>query len=279
MRILSWNVQYGRSADNHFNFNRTLDYIKSLGEFDIICLQEIARNMADYCLPGQEDQLKLAQQSFPDYRSVWGAGFSWPSTGSNFLERREFGNLTLIKSDPLDFRVHRLPQPAAPGKLQMPRVATEACITSKTGPLSIINTHLAFHDSNETQQQLEHIHRLEQERHGHHQFPKKLGPGCYQNGFPAAARIVCGDFNIEPESSHYRYQINSGWIDAWKHCFPDEPQQPTCGIFDRLQWPQGAHCRDYFWLSNELASYQVDVNADSSTNLSDHQPIIFEIDV
>jgi len=279
MRILSWNVQYGKSANNDNDFNRTLDYIKSLGDFDVICLQEIARNMEDYCQPGQEDQVQLAQQHFQSYSPVWGSGFSWASAGNNRLARQEFGNLTLIKSEPLDYKVHQLPQPAAPGKLQMPRVAIDVCIASKTGTLSIVNTHLAFHDSNESQRQLEHLTLLEQERIAHHQFPKNSGPGCYQNGFLASARIICGDFNLEPESSHYQYQIDSGWSDAWKICRLDEPYPPTCGVFDSLQWPQGKHCRDYFWLSNELASVNINVSVDSTTSLSDHQPIILEIDV
>ncbi len=279
MRVLSWNVQYGKSAGNNIDFIRTLNHISSLGEFDIICLQEITRHMADYCLPGQEDQLQLVQQHFKKYYPVWGASFSWASAGSNRLKRQEFGNLTMVKADPLDYRVHQLPQPAVPGKLQMPRVAIEVYIASKIGPLSIVNTHLAFHDNNESQIQLEHLTLLEQERIVHHQFPKDIGSGCYQQGFLASARILCGDFNFDPESSQYQFQIDSDWIDAWKHCCPDEPHLPTCGIFDRLQWPQGSHCRDYFWLSNELAPYKVDVNTDSASDLSDHQPIILEIDV
>jgi hypothetical protein len=46
---------------------------------------------------------------------------------------------------------------------------------------------------------------------------------------------------------------------------------------NRAQWPQGGHCRDYFWLSNELASRPIEANADSSTDLFDHQTIILEI--
>ena len=105
--------------------------------------------MMDDCQPGLEDQVKIAQQYFDNYSPVWGSGFSWASVSSNRLERQEFGNLTLIKSEFLDYRVHHLAQPAVPGKLQMPRVATEVCIDSNIGPLSIINTHLAFQDSNE----------------------------------------------------------------------------------------------------------------------------------
>ena len=190
MRLLSWNVQYGKSPNKGSDFTRTLDYIKSLGEFDVICLQELARHMPNYCTLGQADQFQLSQQSFPGYRLIWGSGFSWPSTSDNRFDRQEFGNLTLIKNDLLDYKVHQLPQPAVPGKLQMPRVAIDTCIDSSIGPLSIINTHLAFHDRNETQLQIEHLTRLEQERFAQHQSPKAAGPGCFRTGYLASARIL-----------------------------------------------------------------------------------------
>jgi endonuclease/exonuclease/phosphatase family metal-dependent hydrolase len=279
MRILSWNVQYGKSPNNSLDFIRTLDYIKSLGEFDIICLQELARHMPDYCIRGQEDHLQLSQQHFANYKAIWGSGFSWPSATDNGLDRQEFGNLTLIKNGLLNYKVHQLPQPAVAGKFQMPRVAVETCVDSNIGSLSIINTHLAFHDSNEAQLQLEHLTRLEQERFAQHQYPKAAGPGCFQTGYLASARILCGDFNFDPQSRHYQHQIDSGLIDAWKHCNPNEPQPSTCGIFDTVQWPQGGHCRDYYWLSNELTASGINANVDITTDLSDHQPIILEINV
>lgn len=279
MRVLSWNVQYGKSVYNGFDFIRTLDYIKTLGEFDVICLQEVARHMEDYCCKNQEDQLQLTQQSFSDYKAVWGAGFSWPSTTDHPSDRQEFGNLILLKNDPLDFKVHQLPQPAAPGKYQMPRVAIEVCVDSSIGPVSIINTHLAYHDSKEVQTQLERLHAIEVERLEHLKWPKAAGPGCFQEGYLASARIFCGDFNFDPQSLHYQYQIDSNLIDSWKHCCPDEQQPSTCGVFDEVQWPQGGHCRDYFWLSNEIASCNIDASVDSDTDLSDHQPIILEINI
>jgi len=279
MRVLSWNVQYGKSAHNSIDFIQTLDYIKSLGEFDVICLQELARHMQGYCMPNQEDQVQLAQQHFENYTSVWGSGFSWPSTGNNRTLRQEFGNLTLIKSDLLDYKVHQLPLPATPGNKQMQRVAVETIVESDIGPLSIMNTHLAFHDSNEKQLQLERFCLLEQERLAHHRSPKQLDAGTYQAGYLAKARILCGDFNLTPESAHYQYQIQDNWIDAWRQCHADQAHLPTCGIYDSLQWSEGAHCRDYFWLSNELASCKIDFNVDTHTDLSDHQPIILGINV
>ena len=279
MRILSWNVQYGKSVNNHFDIMRMLDYLKSLGEFDVICLQELARHMKDYCIQGQEDQLQLAQHYFENYTPVWGSGFNWASVSSNRLQRQEFGNLTLIKSDPLDYKVHQLPLPATRGNKQMQRVAVETITESDIGPLSIINTHLAFHDSNENRLQLERFSLLEQERIAHHSSPKQLDTGIYQEGYLAKARILCGDFNLTPESANYQYQIQANWIDAWRQRHSDQEHLPTCGIFDSSQWPEGAHCRDYFWLSKELASCNIDVNVDTRTDLSDHQPIILEINV
>ena len=235
--------------------------------------------MPDYCIQGQEDHCQLSQQHFANYKAIWGSGFSWPCATDNRLDRQEFGNLTLIKHGLLDYKVHQLPQPAVAGKFQMPRVAIETCIDSNIGPLSIINTHLAFHDSNETQLQLEYFTRLEQERFAHHQSPKAAGPGCFQTGYLASARILCGDFNFDPQSTHYQYQIDCGLIDAWKHSNSNEPHPSTCGIFDTVQWPQGGHCRDYYWLSNELTACDINASVDITTDLSDHQPIIFEINV
>jgi endonuclease/exonuclease/phosphatase family metal-dependent hydrolase len=279
MRILSWNVQYGKSSDANADFSHSLQYIESLGDFDVICLQELARNMAEYCSPDQSDHLSMAQQFFKQHQVVWGSGFSWPAQDSDRDLRQEFGNISLIKSGLLDFRVHQLPQPATPAKEQMQRIAIDTVIDSKIGPVSIINTHLAFHDEAENQQQLAHLNHLEQERVAHHREPKRVGIGTYKAGFLASARMLCGDFNFTPDTPQYRYQVDRNWIDAWKMRNGDEMHPPTCGIFDTAQWPQGGHCRDFFWLSPELQSLQVEISVDTDTTLSDHQPVILEISI
>jgi endonuclease/exonuclease/phosphatase family metal-dependent hydrolase len=279
MRILSWNVQAGKSCDGRSDFSRTLNYIKSQGHFDVICLQELARNMAEYCAPGQSDQLLMTQQFFKDHHAIWGAGFSWPVTDATPEIRQEFGNLSLVKSGLLDFKTHPLPRPATPGKLQMQRVAVEAVVDSRIGAISIINSHLAFHDANENQQQVERLNCLEQERLANKIDPKQIGQGTYQEGFPAVARILCGDFNFSADHSQYHYQLDMNWADAWRLSNGDEAHLPTCGIYDPAQWPQGGHCRDFFWLSRELQSASVDVKVDTMTSLSDHQPVILEISI
>jgi endonuclease/exonuclease/phosphatase family metal-dependent hydrolase len=279
MRILSWNVQYGKSSDGNADFSRTLQHIKSLGDFDVICLQELARNMPEYCMPGQSDHLLMTQQFFKEHKVVWGSGFSWPAKDGDSDHRKEFGNISLVKSRLLDFRVHQLPQPATPGKQQMQRIAVETVVDSTMGPVSILNTHLAFHDDAENQQQVEHLNHLEQERTAHHREPKQVGTGTYQAGFPASARMLCGDFNFTPDTPQYRYQLDMNWADAWQIRNCDEAHPPTCGISDAVQWPQGGHCRDFFWLSPELQSLQFKFSVDTDTNLSDHQPVMLEISI
>ena len=79
MRILSWNIQCGKSCDGVIDIKRTASHIRSLGELDVICLQEVSRNMEEYCVTGQMDQLALLQDLFSDYTPVWGSGFSWPA--------------------------------------------------------------------------------------------------------------------------------------------------------------------------------------------------------
>lgn len=283
MRILSWNLQYGKSSDGNADFSRSLQHIKSLGDFDVICLQELARNMTEYCRPDQSDHLLMTQQFFKEHQAVWGSGFSWPAEdgdGGSFDDlRQEFGNISLVRSGLLDFRVHQLPQPATPGKEQMQRIAVETLVDSTMGPVSILNTHLAFHDDAENQQQVEYLNHLEQERVAHHREPKLPGNGTYQAGSLASARILCGDFNFIPDTPQYRYQLDMNWADAWKLNRNDAAHPPTCGIFDAAQWPQGGHCRDFFWLSPELQSQQFEISVDTDTNLSDHQPVMLEISI
>lgn len=261
------------------DFSRTLQHIESLGDFDVICLQELARNMVEYCIPGQSDHLLMTQQFFKEHQAVWGSGFSWPAAEGDGDSRQEFGNVSLVKSGLLDFRVHQLPRPATPAKMQMQRVAVETVIDSESGPVSVINTHLAFHDDNENQQQLAHLNQLEQERAAHHREPKRVGSGTYQEGFLAAARMLCGDFNFTPDTSQYRYQVDMNWMDAWHLRHGDLVHPPTCGIFDTAQWPQGGHCRDFFWLSPELQILPVEISVDTDCNLSDHQPVMLEISI
>ena len=279
MRLLSWNIQSGKGCDDHTDIHRIINHISCSGEYDVICLQEVARNMEEYCAKGQMDQPEIIGNVFSTYSFVWGTGFSWPNIDVNKGNNQEFGNLTLIKKQLSDHRVHPLPMPATNGNKQMPRVAVETIVNREFGQISIINTHLAYHDSSERQQQLERLKLLEQERKNQILYPKKHDAGVYQVGSRPVARILCGDFNFGIDFPEYEYQIENQWLDAWTVSNKNMAHTPTCGLFDHKQWPQGPHCRDYFWLSNELATVKMNMDVDTVTPLSDHQPIVLEINI
>ena len=73
MKILTWNIQATRGCDNNFDLSRIVDQIRKYGDLDVICLQEISRNIPDL---NADDQPLLINQHFPDYEMIWGPGFS-----------------------------------------------------------------------------------------------------------------------------------------------------------------------------------------------------------
>lgn len=43
MRLIDWNIQWGRDADGVVDLPRTVAAIRGLGDFDVLCLQEVTR--------------------------------------------------------------------------------------------------------------------------------------------------------------------------------------------------------------------------------------------
>jgi exonuclease III len=65
--------------------------------------------------------------------------------------------------------------------------------------------------------------------------------------------------------------------DAWLLAQPDRPRAPTCGIHDHVQWPNGADCRDFIFVTQDLSSRVRRVSVDAVTAASDHQPVLIEM--
>ena len=61
--------------------------------------------------------------------------------------------------------------------------------------------------------------------------------------------------------------------DAWLIAYPDQDHKPTCGIFDRKSWPEGPHCRDFFFVAGDCAQEIESIDVDVETDASDHQPL------
>ena len=59
LKLLSWNIQYGKGVDGLIDLKRIRDGILETADADIICLQEISRNEPQ--TSDSADQLQVLQ--------------------------------------------------------------------------------------------------------------------------------------------------------------------------------------------------------------------------
>ena len=162
----------------------------------------------------------------------------------------------------------------------MARQATEIVISTDFGNLRMLNTHLEFFSEKQQLAQVKRIRELHEEA-----CDQSQSPGIDHPSSPFAVinrsekMVICGDFNFIPESSPYKL-ITSDFspeipnlIDAWKVVHPNKARTPTCGIFDNKQWKKGPHCRDYFFISQNMSKQIRKFSVNTETAASDHQPI------
>lgn len=276
MKILTWNIQATKGCDDQYDLDRIVEHIKDYGQLDVICLQEVSRNIPDF---NADDQPTLVHEQFPDYEMIWGPGFSAPG-GSG--KRIEFGNLTLVKPGLLrNSHLHTLPGPPVQG-MQMPRTMVETTVNTGRQTVSIFNTHLAYHSELEQVAQIDALTGLRDQILAKYSLPDLTNPvGPYRFAQKCNSIILCGDLNIDSDSELFTHHISDMyWVDCWHTTQPLDGVQdrdPTCGCYDRAQWPQGPHVRDYFLATENIADRTVRVEVDVKTKASDHQPVFLEI--
>ncbi len=274
MKIISWNIQSTQGCDAKFDFQRICDTLNAQGNADVICLQEVSRNFEEY---GANDQLALFQKAFPDFEAVWAPALSLRSQNKC---RREFGNLTLVRSPLLlNAHLHSLPNPPAQGLMQMPRSLVETRIAYQDKTLSLFNTHLAYHHQAERMAQVQYICQLKAQGMERQRAPSQAeGSGAYHPLQEADDFLLCGDLNLTQYTQEYEYLISTAqWVDCWTALYPNIKHPATCGIFDHIQWKEGENCRDFFMITPSLQENLISMQVDQKTNASDHQPIILDL--
>jgi len=280
--ILSWNIQNGLGVDGERSLERIAQVIKTFDDPDVLCLQEVSRHLPLDATSTAPDQVSQLAELFPAYEPVFGAAYDIRLRSNG--KRAQYGNLILSRLPLLSRFFHPLPQPPCAGEMQMPRQMTEVTVDADDGPLRIMTTHLAFHSALERTAQIEALRSIHESivqinRH----LPKQLTQGPYQAFDRASRAVICGDFNGLPDSSELTLLLaragdSSGQLfDAWRELNAKLPHEPTCGLFDLEQWPQGGHCRDYFLVSNTLRECVSGFRTDTLTNASDHQPIVLTL--
>ena len=277
--ILSWNIQNGKGQDGRISLTRIADVIASMGTPDVICLQEVSRGLVLCADTGAPDQVGELSELFPGYEIVFGVAIDAISTDG----RWQFGNVLLTRLPMLSILSHPLPRPGVRDKHHMRRQATEVVVATKAGPWRVVNLHLEFHSVVQRMAQVGRLRDLHREALEEKGLPLKTDAvGPYQPIARPVDAVFCGDFNMLRGSEEYRCLLaplvgeTRPFHDAWELVHPDRPHDPTCGIYDHDQWPEGSHCRDFFFVAGDCVGDVSSMCVDTKTDASDHQPLMIE---
>ena len=279
MVVLTWNVQWCRGIDGRVDPLRIARTARALADFDVLCLQEVAVNFPGLAGSRGEDQMAELSVALHGYLSLFGVATDLDDGQGR---RRQFGNAIFTRLPVLQVFRHLLPWPADPGVPSMQRMALEAIVISRAGPLRVISTHLEYYSAPQRKAQVEDLRRLHAEACAHARAPRLTGePGePFEAVTRPASAILCGDFNFTPEDPEHARIIAAPdlgarrIVDAWQAAHPGLPHPPTVGVYEK-SWP--LYCCDFVFLTDDLAERIEQVTVDHVTQASDHQPLVLRL--
>lgn len=277
MKLITWNIQWGKGCDGVVDLKRIVADARALGDADVFCFQEVSDSFSK--LDGGVDQSAALAALLPGYRPVFRPAVeTFDSEG----QTHRFGNMTLSRLPVLQVANHLLPWPRTTRVRSMRRHALEVTVQAPFGPLRVTNTHLEFHSAEQRDAQIARLLDLQQEASSQSVTVAKKHAEPYAAQTIAGSGLLCGDFNFDVGDPQHGLLQNASrpglnYRDAWTIGQPDRPRAPTCGVYDREQWPDGADCRDFIFVSEDLGSRVQQVSVDGKTAASDHQPVLIEL--
>ena len=281
MKIITWNIQWGRGADGRVDLERVARAARETADFDVLCLQEVAVNFPGLAGGGGEDDVALLREAFPGYEAVYGPAIDVPDGKGG---RSLFGNLILSRLPVGQVFRHLLPWPADAAVPSMQRLALEAVIDAARGPLRIVTTHLEYYSRRQRLVAAEALRVMHAEACAHASAPRggeAQGAIFAVQPRPAPA-VFCGDFNFEPRDAEHGVMTAPfaagvpALRDAWQIAHGNEPHAHTVGLHG-AEWPDRPYCCDFFFVSEDLAAAVAAVEVNQATDASDHQPVLLEL--
>ena len=282
MRLLSWNIQWGRGLDGRVDLARITDTLRAMGDFDVVCLQEVACNFPG--LPGSagEDQVAALAAGLPGYTPLYAPATDLPDAKGG---RKLFGNALFSRLPVGQVFRHLLTWPADPSVPSMQRVLLEAVVTAPWGPVRVMTTHLEYYSPAIRAAQVACIRSYHAQACAHAQAPRQgkgEGGGPFEVLPRPASALLCGDMNF-PEGSPERLlllaEFDDGtvpWRDCWEVLHPGEPHAPTVGIHP-VDFVDRPSCYDFVFLTEDLAPRLIGHGVNAETTASDHQPVWVEL--
>jgi len=278
MKLISWNVQWCRGCDGKVDPARISRVAKGMADFDVLCLQEVARNFPSLEGSAGENQYETLAGLLPGYTVIEGVATDVLAPQG---ERREFGNALITRLPVLQVYRRLLPWPADAAVPSMQRSAIEAVLAAPSGPLRVTTTHLEYYSAKQRSAQVEALRGLQIEAAGHAAAPPRGKEGGPFEPVPRpASAILTADFNFPPEDPMHRHlqsPLATGvpaFRDAWQLRHPGKPHAPTLGVYDKAQWPGPAIACDFIFVTEDIADRVEDVMVNGDTDASDHQPVL-----
>ena len=271
MRLLSWNIQWGRGVDGRVDLLRWAEVARNL-DADVLCLQEVAVNHPGLDGGAGRDQVAILSGLFLGYEAVYGVASDLPD---GLGGRRQFGNLILSRLPLLQVLRHQLPWPADPAVPSMPRAALEVSVAAPAfpgGALRVITTHLEYYSTQQRAAQIAALRGICDAGWQQAMVPRSAaeadppfavlprGEGC----------VLCGDFNSPAGAAEHAPLTAAGTAPALQCAVPPAP---TFGVHDR-RFIAAPAIYDMFWVSNNIAGRIASVEVDGLTTASDHQPVL-----
>lgn len=282
MKLITWNIQWGRGADGHVDLDRVVAHAQRFADFDVLCVQEVSAG--HHQLPGCDgsDQFEQLAARLPGYEPVAGVASDVRGAAG---QRRRFGNMLFSRLPVRQVFRHLLPWPAEDGIMSMQRVAIEATLDTSPGLLRVTTTHLEYYSARQRAAQIDRLRELHREAVAHARVarPGTASDGAFEPMPRAAAGILVGDFNFKPDDPDHARLLAAmdpatpAYCDAWELAHPGRPHAPTVGVHDKEQWPGTPFTFDFVCVSADIAGRVRDVRVDQATDASDHQPMLLEL--
>ena len=286
MKIVSYNIQYGKGRDECFDLERIANELKGA---DIIALQEVERFWQRSGMVDQPAELATLLQQ---YFWVFGANLDMhcdalDEQGKPLNHRRQFGTMILSRWPILSSRNFPLPKYGTLAQHSIQQGLLEAVIDTPLGPLRVYSVHLSHLCSETRLPQVRFILDHLREAYGEGGawcggHPEQIS-GWTEGGEPPMPRsaMLLGDFNCDylspeyaqlvgPLSSKYgRLNHREGLVDAWVAAGHAEAEGTT--------HPNSATRIDHCLLTPDLAAHVNDCTIDTQAKGSDHWPLWIQL--
>jgi endonuclease/exonuclease/phosphatase family metal-dependent hydrolase len=281
MKLITWNIQWGCGLDGRVDLARIVSHARSMADFDVLNLQEVADNYPALAGNDEANQFERLASLLPGFTALEGYGVDVEGPG----RRRRFGNLILTRLPVASVRRHLLPWPADPGVTSMPRVAIEATLRTPMGPLRVTTTHLEYYSKVQRAAQAKALRELHDEACDRARRPGRSteGRGPFDVTAQTVSSVLTADFNFPPEDPSYdaiQEPLASGgpaYRDAWPLVNGRRAHDPTFCVHDD-RYAKRPYCCDFIYVSEDLATRVRQVRVDTDTTYSDHQPVLLELD-